>query len=59
MEIKEIRFCVCQDCDNIVPFSADRHNDVESCECGGQFCGCNFCNLEYASHLNPKLVKML
>nr|MBF4395483.1 hypothetical protein [Vibrio anguillarum] len=56
---KEVRFCICGDCSVIVPFSAELHNEDEFCECGGQMCGCDFCNQTYASHLNPVLLTKL
>lgn len=56
MEEQEKRFCVCGDCGMIVPFIAELHNEDEFCQCGGQMCGCDFCNHEYASHLSPKLI---
>ncbi|EGQ8112607.1 hypothetical protein NB622_03500, partial [Vibrio parahaemolyticus] len=57
--LEETRFCICQDCGIITPFTAERHNEDEFCECGGQFCGCDFCNHEYASHLKPVLLTKL
>lgn len=35
---------LCQDCLRVKPFTDDRHNGVEQCECGGDFCGCGDCN---------------
>lgn len=51
----EKRFCVCGDCLQIVPFTHALHNEDEFCDCGGQMCGCDFCNETYANHLSPKL----
>lgn len=35
---------ICQDCSNIKNYTTKRHNSDEICECGGDFCGCNYCN---------------
>ncbi|PFG56152.1 hypothetical protein ATG66_2478 [Vibrio sp. ES.051] len=39
-------FVLCQDCLKVSIYSDARHNEDELCSCGGQFCGCSFCNAE-------------
>lgn len=35
---------LCQDCLQVRPYSESAHFGEWSCECGGDFCGCNSCN---------------
>ena len=34
---------LCQDCLKVKPYTDARHDGDEPCECGGDFCGCPFC----------------
>lgn len=34
---------LCQDCLRVVPFDLAGHQNDYSCECGGDWCGCEFC----------------
>ena len=33
----------CGDCLAIAKFTVEKHNEEEFCQCGGQWCGCGFC----------------
>lgn len=37
-------YCLCTNCLLITAYSQDKHNEVEFCSCGGQFCGCPSCD---------------
>ncbi|MGF1717857.1 hypothetical protein L4D08_23635 [Photobacterium chitinilyticum] len=37
------KYVLCQNCLKLKPFTDDRHNSEEQCECGGDFCGCLYC----------------
>lgn len=39
----EERIVICADCLLITGFTNEKHNEEEFCECGGQFCGCDYC----------------
>ncbi|WP_087016518.1 hypothetical protein [Thaumasiovibrio subtropicus] len=58
-EYDEERYCICGDCGAIVAFTHELHNEEKLCSCGGQMCGCDFCNEKYASHLNPILINKI
>ncbi|MCZ8545062.1 hypothetical protein OOJ09_12785 [Mesorhizobium qingshengii] len=34
---------ICGDCLRILPYTDERHCDIEPCPCGGQLCGCELC----------------
>ena len=34
---------LCQDCLRVRDYTEARHEGEESCECGGDFCACEFC----------------
>jgi hypothetical protein len=40
------KYCLCQDCLKVYPFTLERHQEEEFCSCGGQLCGCQDCNDE-------------
>ena len=37
-------FVLCQDCEQVLPYTLERHQEKELCACGGQFCGCTECS---------------
>ncbi|OCH67874.1 hypothetical protein [Vibrio splendidus] len=37
------KYVLCQDCLKLKPYTNTRHNSEEQCECGGDFCGCPYC----------------
>jgi hypothetical protein len=41
---KPVRYCLCQDCLKVYPFTLARHQEEEFCSCGGQLCGCSDCD---------------
>lgn len=41
---KTMKYVLCQDCLSVLPYSDDRHNEIELCACGGQLCGCTHCH---------------
>jgi hypothetical protein len=43
MSTSKPNFVLCQDCLAISPFSLAKHNNEESCSCGGDWCGCACC----------------
>lgn len=34
---------LCQDCLAISPYTDKKHMNEEDCKCGGEWCGCGFC----------------
>lgn len=38
------KYCLCQDCLAILPYSDALHGEEEFCMCGGVMCGCDGCN---------------
>lgn len=36
-------FVLCMSCLCVRPFTAARHNAMEACQCGSEFCGCSMC----------------
>ncbi|MNZ80530.1 hypothetical protein D3C78_991660 [compost metagenome] len=42
--------CACNDCLSLKPFSLERHQGIEQCACGGDFCGCSACVLPAVEH---------
>lgn len=40
---KEYEKVLCQDCLRVRDYTHERHNEIELCQCGGQFCGCPSC----------------
>ncbi len=35
--------CLCQDCLMIASYSDERHDGIQPCKCGGDYCGCSYC----------------
>ena len=48
---------LCQDCLKVKPFTAERHEGIENCECGGDLCGCGSCTDTIAILKTGKLKK--
>lgn len=38
------RYVLCRECSRVSSYSDERHNGSELCDCGGNFCGCSYCN---------------
>lgn len=41
-----MKYVLCQDCMAVLPYTDARHNEDEYCDCGGQLCGCDDCQLQ-------------
>lgn len=47
-----MKYCLCQDCLKVYPFTLARHQEEEFCSCGGQLCGCFDCDDKANSFIN-------
>ncbi len=52
-EQTEQELVLCQDCLAVSDYSADKHQGLIKCACGGDFCGCKSCNAQ-ALDINQK-----
>lgn len=39
-----MEFVLCQDCLRVRPYSEEYHQNILSCSCGGDMCGCHDCS---------------
>lgn len=37
-------YMLCQDCLRVIPYDQEGHEGKYKCQCGGDLCGCSYCN---------------